>query len=126
MNDRMAISQIGGVALDRAMSDAEAKLRVEMAAAFRIAQHLRWNLDTLNHITLRIPGTDTFLMNPLGLAWEEITASSLATARLRPQRPQPFRRAARARRLQLPQRHSQGAARTSIASSTPTSRRASC
>lgn len=79
MNPRMAISAIGGVALDRAVSEAEAKLRVELAAAFRIAQHLRWNLDTLNHITLRIPGTDTFLMNPLGLAWEEITASSLAT-----------------------------------------------
>ncbi len=61
------------------LSDIERKLRVELAAAFRIAQHLNWNLDTLNHITLRIPDTDTFLMNPLGLAWEEVTASSLTT-----------------------------------------------
>jgi ribulose-5-phosphate 4-epimerase/fuculose-1-phosphate aldolase len=79
MNPRMPISQIGGVQLDRTMSDAEWKLRVELAAAFRIAYHLGWNLDTLNHITLRIPQTDTFLMNPLGLGWDEITASALAT-----------------------------------------------
>jgi ribulose-5-phosphate 4-epimerase/fuculose-1-phosphate aldolase len=80
MNERMPISLIGGVALGRALSDAEAKLRIELAAAFRIAQHLGWNIDTLNHITLRIPETGTFLMNPLGLAWEEVTASSLVTA----------------------------------------------
>jgi ribulose-5-phosphate 4-epimerase/fuculose-1-phosphate aldolase len=79
MNLRMPLSHICGVALDRPVSDVERKSRVELAAAFRIAQHLQWNLDTLNHITLRVPDTDTFLMNPLGLAWEEITASSLAT-----------------------------------------------
>jgi ribulose-5-phosphate 4-epimerase/fuculose-1-phosphate aldolase len=79
MNERLAISRIGGVELNRPVSDVERKLRVELAAAFRVAQHLRWNLDTLNHITLRIPGANALLMNPLGLAWEEITASSLAT-----------------------------------------------
>ncbi len=79
MNKPVPVSQIGGVALERKVGDAEAKLRVELAAAFRIAQHLDWNIDTLNHITLRIPGSGTFLMNPLGLAWEEITASSLVT-----------------------------------------------
>jgi ribulose-5-phosphate 4-epimerase/fuculose-1-phosphate aldolase len=79
MNKPVVVSQIGGVAIERAVSDAEAKLRIELAAAFRIAQYLDWNIDTLNHITLRIPGTETFLMNPLGLAWEEITASSLAS-----------------------------------------------
>jgi ribulose-5-phosphate 4-epimerase/fuculose-1-phosphate aldolase len=80
MSDRNAIARIGGVALKRDVSDTERKLRRELAAAFRVAHHLGWNCDTLNHITLRIPGTDTFLMNPLGLGWDEITASSLATA----------------------------------------------
>jgi ribulose-5-phosphate 4-epimerase/fuculose-1-phosphate aldolase len=80
MNERMPILRIGGVELDRSVSEAERKLRIELAAAFRIAQHLGWNIDTLNHITLRIPDTDLFLMNPLGLGWDEITASSLATA----------------------------------------------
>ena len=80
MNERMPISRIGGAALVRSVSEAEQKLRIELAAAFRIAHHLDWNIDTLNHITLRIPDTDTFLMNPLGLGWDEITASGLATA----------------------------------------------
>jgi ribulose-5-phosphate 4-epimerase/fuculose-1-phosphate aldolase len=79
MNERMPISRIGGVALDRSVSETERKLRIELAAAFRIAHHLGWNIDTLNHITLRIPDTDLFLMNPLGLGWDEITASALAT-----------------------------------------------
>jgi ribulose-5-phosphate 4-epimerase/fuculose-1-phosphate aldolase len=75
----MAVSRIGGVALDRKVGDAEQRLRVELAAAFRVAHHLGWNVDTLNHISLRIRGTDTFLMNPQGLGWDEITASSLST-----------------------------------------------
>jgi hypothetical protein len=52
VDTRMPLSQIGGVGLDRPISEVERTLRVELAAAFRIAQHLRWNLDTLNHITL--------------------------------------------------------------------------
>jgi ribulose-5-phosphate 4-epimerase/fuculose-1-phosphate aldolase len=79
MNERLAVSRIGGVTLDRKVSDAEQRLRVELAAVFRVAHHLGWNVDTLNHISLRIPGTDTFLMNPQGLGWDEITASSLST-----------------------------------------------
>jgi ribulose-5-phosphate 4-epimerase/fuculose-1-phosphate aldolase len=57
----------------------EKTLRRHLAAAFRIGHHLGWNIDTLNHISLRIPGTDTFLMNPQGLGWDEITASALVT-----------------------------------------------
>ena len=79
MNERLAVSRIGGVALDRKVSAEEQKLRLELAAVFRIAHHLGWNIDTLNHISLRIPGTETFLMNPQGLGWDEITASSLST-----------------------------------------------
>ena len=79
MNERLAVSRIGGVAADRTVGAVEQKLRLELAAVFRIAHHLGWNVDTLNHISLRIPGTDTFLMNPQGLGWDEITASSLST-----------------------------------------------
>lgn len=79
MGGETAIARIGGKALPREVSEVERRLRRELAAAFRVAHHLGWNSDTLNHITLRIPGTDTFLMNPLGLGWDEITASSLAT-----------------------------------------------
>lgn len=62
------------------MSEAERTLRVEVAAAFRVAHHYGWNLQILNHITARLPDhPDRFLMNPYGLGWDEITASNLVT-----------------------------------------------
>src|SRR5882672_4466283 len=62
------------------MSEAERTLRVELAAAFRVAHHYRWNLQIQNHITARLPDQpDRFLMNPFGLGWDEITASNLVT-----------------------------------------------
>jgi len=65
---------------DYAMSDGERKLRIELAAAFRIGHHYGWNLQIINHLTARVPDRpDRFLMNPQGLGWDEITASSLAT-----------------------------------------------
>ena len=61
-------------------SPAERELRIDLAAAFRIGHHYRWNLQVNNHITARIPDRpDRFLMNPYGLGWDEITASNLVT-----------------------------------------------
>ena len=37
------------------MSPAERDLRIELAAAFRVGHHYRWNLQINNHITARIP-----------------------------------------------------------------------
>jgi ribulose-5-phosphate 4-epimerase/fuculose-1-phosphate aldolase len=79
MNEQLPVSKLGGVALDRTVTSDEPNLRLQLAAAFRIGHYLGWNVDTLNHISLRVPGTDTFLMNPQGLGWDEITASSLLT-----------------------------------------------
>jgi len=65
------------------VTEAERKIRVEAAAAFRLAHHYRWNLQINNHICVRIPDRpDHFLMNPYGLGWDEITASNLATVRM--------------------------------------------
>lgn len=62
------------------MSDGERRLRIELAAAFRVAHHYRWNLQINNHIAARIPDRpDRFLMNPYGPGWDEITASNLVT-----------------------------------------------
>ena len=36
MNERLAISRIGGVVIDRAISDTESRLRLELAAVFRV------------------------------------------------------------------------------------------
>ncbi len=78
MNQQAAVSN-GGVQLPRSVSETERKLREELAAAFKVAHYLGWNTGVHNHITLRIPETDTFLMNPIGFAWHEITADSLVT-----------------------------------------------
>ena len=60
------------------MSDAERKARVELAAAYRIFDMLGWDLLIFNHITLRVEGPEPrFLINPFGLHYSEITASSL-------------------------------------------------
>jgi len=60
------------------LSDAERAARVELAAAYRIFDHLGWTELIFNHITLRVPGPEKiFLINPFGLHYREVTASSL-------------------------------------------------
>lgn len=62
------------------MSEGERALRIEHAAAFRVAHHFGWNAGINNHITARVPDRpDRFLMNPFGLGWDEITAGNLVT-----------------------------------------------
>jgi ribulose-5-phosphate 4-epimerase/fuculose-1-phosphate aldolase len=59
-------------------TQAERELRVQLAAAYRIFHHLGWTEMIFNHITLRVPGPEKlFLINPFGLHYSEITASSL-------------------------------------------------
>ena len=62
----------------RGINRAEWDARVELAACYRMVARL--GLDDLiyNHISLRVPGhDDEFLINPYGLLFDEITASSL-------------------------------------------------
>lgn len=57
---------------------AEHALRVRLAAAYRIADHLGWSELIYTHISLRVPGPDHhFLINPYGLRFDEVTASNL-------------------------------------------------
>jgi len=63
---------------DAPMTEAERKARVELAACYRIFDMLGWTEMIFNHITLRVPGDEPrFLINPFGLHYREITASSL-------------------------------------------------
>src|SRR6185295_6439125 len=60
------------------MTDAERKVRVELAAAYRIFDLLGWVELIFNHITVRVPGPEVrFLINPFGLRYHEVTASNL-------------------------------------------------
>lgn len=60
------------------VTQAERDARVQLAACYRIFNHLGWVEMIFNHITLRVPGPEKlFLINPFGLHYSEITASSL-------------------------------------------------
>ncbi len=60
------------------ISDAEWKTRVDLAACYRLIALFGMSDLIYNHITTHIPGTDDeLLINPYGLMYEEITASSL-------------------------------------------------
>lgn len=55
---------------------AERQARRDLAAAFRLAAHFGWDDGIATHMSARLPD-GTFLLNPFGLLFEEITASSL-------------------------------------------------
>jgi ribulose-5-phosphate 4-epimerase/fuculose-1-phosphate aldolase len=60
------------------ISEEEWGIRVELAACYRIFDHIGWFELIYNHITMRVPGPEThFLINPFGLMYSEVTASNL-------------------------------------------------
>jgi ribulose-5-phosphate 4-epimerase/fuculose-1-phosphate aldolase len=63
--------------LEGAVSAEEWQTRVDLAAAYRLVANFRWDDLVFTHITAKIPGTEHFLINPYGLMFDEITASSL-------------------------------------------------
>jgi ribulose-5-phosphate 4-epimerase/fuculose-1-phosphate aldolase len=60
------------------VSPEEWQARVDLAATYRLVQMFGWDDLVFTHISMRVPGEpDHFLINPYGLFFEEITASSL-------------------------------------------------
>jgi ribulose-5-phosphate 4-epimerase/fuculose-1-phosphate aldolase len=60
------------------VTDAEWKARVDLAAAYRLVALYGWDDLIFTHISARVPGADHhFLLNPYGMMFEEVTASSL-------------------------------------------------
>jgi ribulose-5-phosphate 4-epimerase/fuculose-1-phosphate aldolase len=56
----------------------EYDLRVNLAVAYRLCAKYGWDDALATHISVRLPGPDHhFLINPYGLLFEEVTASSL-------------------------------------------------
>jgi ribulose-5-phosphate 4-epimerase/fuculose-1-phosphate aldolase len=56
----------------------EWQVRVDLAAAYRLVALFKWDDLVFTHISARVPGShDQFLINPYGVLFEEITASSL-------------------------------------------------
>lgn len=59
------------------VSEKEWAQRVDLAACYRLLAHYGWDDWVFTHNTARVPDTDHFLINPFGLKFNEVTASSL-------------------------------------------------
>jgi ribulose-5-phosphate 4-epimerase/fuculose-1-phosphate aldolase len=72
----MDSSVVAGVR--EAVSTAEWQMRVDLAACYRLVALYGWDDLIFTHISARVPDSDHhFLINPYGMMFEEITASSL-------------------------------------------------
>ncbi len=60
------------------ISDAERQVREDLAAAYRLVAYYGMDDSIYTHISARVPGAgDQFLINPFGMLFQDITASSL-------------------------------------------------
>jgi ribulose-5-phosphate 4-epimerase/fuculose-1-phosphate aldolase len=63
--------------------DESQRVRIDLAAAYRLIHRLGLDDSIYTHISVRLPGRhDRFLINPYGLRFEEVTASNLVTVDL--------------------------------------------
>ncbi len=53
-------------------SPVEHNLRCDLAACYRLVAHFGWDDLIATHISVRIPGEDSFLINPFGMLFDEI------------------------------------------------------
>jgi ribulose-5-phosphate 4-epimerase/fuculose-1-phosphate aldolase len=75
------------------VSPEEWKIRVDLAAAYRLVAHYGWDDLIFTHLSARVPGPEHhFLLNPYQLMFEEVTASSLVKVDMagNPVEPTPF------------------------------------
>jgi ribulose-5-phosphate 4-epimerase/fuculose-1-phosphate aldolase len=74
----MSASTLEIPSLKGKVSAEEWAVRVDLAAAYRLVSRYGWEDLVFTHISARVPGTeDQFLINPYGVFFDEITASSL-------------------------------------------------
>jgi ribulose-5-phosphate 4-epimerase/fuculose-1-phosphate aldolase len=70
--------------LQSQVSQEEWQVRVDLAACYRLVAYYGWDDLIFTHISARVPGPEThFLINPYGMMFDEITASSLVKIDLR-------------------------------------------
>src|SRR5438105_4265191 len=71
------LKTIGTPSVRDRVSKEEWQMRVDLAAAYQLAAIFKWTDLIYTHFSARVPGTEDFLINPYGLMFDEITASSL-------------------------------------------------
>jgi ribulose-5-phosphate 4-epimerase/fuculose-1-phosphate aldolase len=93
MAELSPLSSVEIPSLEGKVSEAEWKIRVDLAAAYRLVAHYGWDDLIFTHLSARIPGPEHhFLLNPYQLMFEEVTASSLVKVDMHgnPVEPTPF------------------------------------
>lgn len=77
----MSVTALSSARARDSMSEAEWKLRTELACCYRLVEHFGMADLVYNHITARLPyevdGKEAFLINGFGRHYTEITASNL-------------------------------------------------
>ncbi|MDB5689417.1 MAG: class aldolase, partial [Sphingomonas bacterium] len=61
----------------QAVSEEEWDLRKQLADFYHLVYFMGWAELMFNHISVRLPGTDEYLVNPFGLHYTEITPDNL-------------------------------------------------
>ncbi len=59
------------------VSEQEWRIRVDLAACYRLVADMGWGDLIYTHISAKVPDTGYYLVNAFGLAFEEVTASNL-------------------------------------------------
>src|SRR4028119_1883500 len=93
MGDVQPLSSVEIPSLQGKVPEAEWKVRVDLAAAYRLIAYHGWDDLIFTHLSARIPGPEHhFLLNPYNLMFEEVTASSLVKVDMdgHPVEPTPF------------------------------------
>ena len=66
------------ISTETAITESEYATRIDLAAAFRLVDLYGWSDMLATHLSARIPGpNEHFLINPVGMMFEEMTASCL-------------------------------------------------
>jgi len=72
------VQKTESVNIRQQVSSEEWKVRTDLAACYRLVAYYGWNDFIFTHISARVPGHEHhYLINPFGLFFDEITASSL-------------------------------------------------
>ncbi len=93
MTELSPLASVEIPSLEGKVSEEEWKVRVDLAAAYRLIAHYGWDDIIFTHLSARVPGPEHhFLLNPYNLMFEEVTASSLVKVGMEglPVEPTPF------------------------------------
>ena len=88
-----ALASVEIPSLQGQVPDEEWRIRVDLAAAYRLVAYYGWDDIIFTHLSARVPGPEHhFLLNPYNLMFEEVTASSLVKVDMegKPVAPTPF------------------------------------